>query len=88
MKFVKCKNGKTYKVDFNSVIDKNYKSKSREGIAEVEILGIDCNYYDCKILSVYYRQERTWNDHMGNTPCGYYVIVPFPNGEKKRVYMF
>ena len=27
-------------------------------------------------LKMYYRHERTWDDHMGNTPCGYYVNVP------------
>lgn len=37
---------------------------------------------------VYYRPERTWDDHMGNTPCGYYVIAPFPNGERHRVYIY
>ena len=45
-------------------------------------------------LKMYYRPERTWDDHMGNTPCGYYAIVPikcFYNGayhiEKRRVYL-
>ena len=27
-------------------------------------------------LKMYYRHERTWDDHMGNTPCGYYINVP------------
>ena len=46
--------------------------------------------YSIKIhhIKVFYRPERTWNDHMGNTPCGYYCNVPMPNGKKKRVYMF
>lgn len=42
-------------------------------------------------LKRYYRHERTWDDHMGNTPCGDYVIVAIPisNGkkERKRVYL-
>ena len=37
---------------------------------------------------VYYRHERTWNDHMGNTPCGYYTNVPLGNGKTKRIYIF
>ena len=35
---------------------------------------------------MYYRHERTWDDHMGNTPCGYYAIVPI-EGQRKRVYL-
>ena len=27
-------------------------------------------------LKTHYRHERTWDDHMGNTPCGYYTNVP------------
>lgn len=42
-------------------------------------------------LKMYYRHERTWDDHMGNTPCGYYAIVPIlkVNGhtERRRVYL-
>lgn len=43
-------------------------------------------------LKMYYRHERTWDDHMGNTPCGYYAIVPIPihyeeRKERKRVYL-
>lgn len=38
-------------------------------------------------LKVYYRHERTWDDHMGNTYCGYYVNLPLPNGSKKRAYL-
>ncbi len=41
-------------------------------------------------LKMYYRHERTWDDHMGNTPCGYYAIVPIPcrHGiERRRVYL-
>lgn len=38
-------------------------------------------------LKVYYRPERTWDDHLGNTPCGYYVNAPLPSGKRKRVYL-
>ena len=52
--------------------------------------------YKVHTLTMYYREERTWDDHMGNTPCGYYVIVPirtFNNKtnrfatERRRVYL-
>jgi len=48
--------------------------------------------YKVVTLKMYYRHERTWDDHLGNTPCGYYVIVPIPVGngnkiERKRVYL-
>ena len=68
--------GVNYCVDFDCIIDRNKKTL------------IWVNGYKSHYLSVYYREERTWNDHMGNTPCGYYVVVPFPNGKKRRVYMF
>lgn len=44
---------------------------------------------DCNVvtLKTYCRNERTWNDHMGNTPCGYYVNVPITSRERKRVYL-
>ena len=35
---------------------------------------------------LYYRPERTWNDHMGNTECGYYVIAKL-NGRRHRIYI-
>lgn len=45
-------------------------------------------------LKMYFREERTWDDHMGNTPCGYYVTIPFQDYydgayhlEKKRYYI-
>lgn len=48
--------------------------------------------YKVVTLKMYYRHERTWDDHMGNTPCGYYAIVPIPvrygeQTERKRVYL-
>ena len=39
-------------------------------------------------LKVKYRPERTWNDHMGNTPCGYYVTLPMPGGSHRRAYLY
>lgn len=43
-------------------------------------------------LKMYYRHERTWDDHMGNTPCGYYANVPLVKHldgkvERKRLYL-
>lgn len=38
-------------------------------------------------LKMYFRPERTWDDHMGNTPCGYYANVPITKTERKRVYL-
>ena len=48
--------------------------------------------YKVMELKMYYRHERTWDDHLGNTPCGYYVIVSIPvhygeKVERKRVYL-
>ena len=48
--------------------------------------------YRILTLKMYYRHERTWDDHMGNTPCGYYAIVPIPihygeRKERRRVYL-
>lgn len=36
----------------------------------------------------YFRHERTWDDHLGNTPCGYYVLAPLPDGQRKRIYVY
>ena len=38
-------------------------------------------------LKMHYRNERTWDDHMGNTPCGYYAIVPITKRERRRIYL-
>lgn len=43
--------------------------------------------YTSHRLKMYYRHERTWDDHMGNTPCGYYANVPLNKHETKRVYL-
>lgn len=49
------------------------------------------NNYKIMNLKMYYRYERTWDDHLGNTPCGYYVNVPINHFNKKkevkRVYL-
>lgn len=79
MKYVHDKNGNLlFKVDFYCTIDEKGKTA----------LYVITNYsYTYHNLKVYYRPERTWDDHMGNTPCGYYVNVPYM-GKKYRVYMY
>lgn len=72
--------GRNFKVEFFEVID--------EGKTGYYVNEQETGYWKYHRTKVYYRPERTWDDHMGNTPCGYYVIVPFPTGERKRVYMF
>ena len=45
-------------------------------------------YYKNHTLKMYYRHERTWNDHLGNTESGYYVNINFPYGiGKRRIYV-
>lgn len=39
-------------------------------------------------LKLYYRHERTLDDHMGNTYCGYYVNLPLSKTERKRFYIY
>lgn len=86
-RFVTSK-GREYRIDFPCTIDKSRASKNGEGKTWVEITSpADIFYWDEHCLQVYYRHERTWDDHMGNTPCGFYVNVPLPTGETKRVYM-
>ena len=79
-KYFKDQYGNSYKIDFYSIIDE-------EGKIWCEIWANDA-WIDNKHLKVYYRPERTWDDHMGNTPCGYYVLLPLLHGNKKRVYVF
>lgn len=43
------------------------------------------NGYTEQTSKLYYRHERTWDDHMGNTPSGYYFNVRWPDGKKQRV---
>lgn len=40
------------------------------------------------VLKQYFRYYRTWDDHMGNTPCGTYVNLPLPFGKKVRAYLY
>lgn len=79
-------NKETVIVDFPCVIEKEYSNVNTEGKTYVFVQS-DYSFKEHH-LSVYYRPERTWDDHMGNTPSGYYCNVPMPNGKRKRVYMF
>lgn len=72
------KNGTKYTVDFYTAVEDGKITLSLQGPWS----------YKIKTLAVYYRPERTWDDHMGNTPCGHYVNLPLPTGERKRVYIF
>ena len=82
MVYVTAKDGRTHKIDFFCVAWEGEKT----------------TYYVDNVLrqsKVYYRPEKTLDDHMGNTPCGLYTIVPlrYFDGEqmrtqRKRVYIF
>jgi len=78
-KYITGKNGIKFDVEFFETIEDGktgyYIHSDRYG-------------YEYHKTKVYFRPEKTWNDHMGNTDCGYYVIAPLPTGEKVRVYMF
>ena len=79
--YITLKNGRAYIVEFPEIIE---NGKTGVYVHEKDsIFG-----YEYHTLTAYYRHERTWDDHMGNTPCGYYCIVPFPNGERHRVYIY
>ena len=62
---------------------------------KIDIYGIDDNNrmhycsdgYHERVAKIHYREERTWDDHMGNTPCGNYFIARFNNGSTKRIYL-
>lgn len=84
-KYVRTEKG-TVKVSFPCIIEKQYANRSRDGKTWVYVN--NGYYYNVHFLSVYYRPERTWDDHLGNAECGYYCNVPMPDGGKKRVYMF
>lgn len=73
-KYIADKYGKTHIIDFFEIIE-----NEKTGYY------IDNIYHKTK---VYFRPEKTWNDHMGNTPCGHYIIAHLPTGEKKRVYIY
>lgn len=77
VKYITDTDGTKYEIDFYCYIDDGkieYSVKSDYG-------------YSTHNTKVYYRHERTWDDHMGNTPCGYYTNVPLGNGKTKRVYI-
>ena len=76
MIYVKTKNG-NHTVDFFSVI---YKDKKGNDVTNVYV--DNCHMHT---LRVYYRHEKTLDDHMGNTPCGYYCNVPIA-GKRYRIY--
>ena len=39
-------------------------------------------------VKMYFREAKTWDEYMGNKPCGYYAIVPIPNCKsRRRVYL-
>jgi len=79
MKYITDTDGLKWEIDFYCIIVDGkieYSVKSPWG------------YYKTHNTKVYYRHERTWDDHMGNTPCGYYTNVPLGNGKTKRVYIF
>lgn len=70
------------------------KSICDRGIHSVDIIGTENGYahyimdgYKTKKAKLYYRHERTWDDHMGNTPCGLYFIARFDNGCSARFYL-
>lgn len=40
-----------------------------------------------KEAKLHYRHERTWDDHMGNTPCGLYFVAQLPGRTSARCYL-
>ena len=43
--------------------------------------------YHEQTARIYYRHPRTLDDHMGNTPSGYYFNAIWPDGTRQRVYI-
>ena len=80
-------NNHEYRIDDYWTIETEYANRAREGKVYVAVYK-DRWYMGLKHLSVYFRPERTWDDHMGNTPSGYYVRLPLGNGQTKRVYLY
>lgn len=76
--------GENYKADFYTCIDE-------KGKVSVDLYYFHSgNYYFHKThyLKAYFRNERTWDDHMGNSEWGYFVVMPLPhNNGTKRVYI-
>lgn len=76
--------GEEFRVD---LIGTEINLKTGDVTAEIEIWNTWNHFY--RKLKVYYRPERTWDDHMGNTPCGYYVNLPLPfKCGTKRWYLY
>ena len=73
MIYTKDANGKTVKIDVFS-----YPENGKIWLYANNVL---------HHLKLYYRHEKTWDDHLGNTPCGYYINVPMPYGKRKRIYI-
>lgn len=39
-------------------------------------------------VKMYFKECRTWDEYMGNKPCGYYALVPIPNCKsRRRIYL-
>ena len=74
MRYIKDKNNKTHTVELYGTENKT------------ATLCIDNRIV--VNLKMYYRPEKTWNDHLGNTPCGYYVNLPLSKTERKRFYIY
>lgn len=77
-KYITDKNGFSYAIDFISGV--------------IHAAGGDyAEYYINNTphkTRVYYRPGRTWNDHLGNTPAGYYIVARLYTGERRRVYLY
>lgn len=70
------------------IIDKNgYTHTVEEYGWENGKVTLCINNWKFVTLKMYFRHERTLDDHMGNTPCGYYAIVPITKNERRRVYL-
>lgn len=72
MIYFKDSSGKTHTVDVFTVIDDGKVSLYCDGVLHT--------------LKVYFRPEKTLDEHMGNAPCGYFVNLPM-YGKKKRIYI-
>lgn len=73
LRLLKNKYGQTERIDINGW-DKTHAIITLNGVKPMR-------------LKMYYRHERTWDDHLGNTPCGYFVIARLSTGERKRIYL-
>lgn len=74
--YIQDRNGRNYIIEENGWED---------GYIYLSVYSGICYCKEHK-LKMHYRHERTWDDHMGNTPCGYYAIVPIGK-ERKRIYL-